>query len=119
MAAAPVDIAVDDGIVVARVGGDIDISNRTTVASRILAAMDNDAVGLVIDLAPVRYLDSAGISMLFEIARQLETCRQRMGIALDEDSPVRKLLKITNIHEVVTLCASVDECAAAVREGDA
>lgn len=119
MAAAPVDISIGDGIVIARVGGDIDISNRTTVASRILAAMENDAIGLVIDLGPVRYLDSAGISMLFEIARQLDTCRQRAGIALGDDSPLRKLLKITNIHEVVTLCSSVEECAAALRESPA
>lgn len=117
MAAAPVDIRHEDDVVVARIGGDIDISNRSAVASRILGAVSNECSGLCLDLSPVRYLDSAGISLLFELARHLETGRQRMGIALDEDSPVRTLLKITNMHEVVTLCASVPECISTMRGG--
>lgn len=113
MVGTPVRFRTVDGVVVAAVAGDIDIANRDTITTSILARVSNEAAGLCLDLAAVRYLDSAGVSMLFDLARRLDTARLRMGVALDEDSPLRTLLKITNVHEVLTVCASVDECVAA------
>lgn len=119
MTIAPIDITIEDDVVVARFRGDVDISNRTTAASQILAAVDNEATGVVLDLTEVRYLDSAGISMIFDIARQLEPCRQRLGVAVPENSPLRTLFKITSVHEVVSLCTGVAQCAAALRDARA
>lgn len=116
MTIVPIDITTDNDVVVARFRGDIDISNRTAAVSQILAAVDNEATGVILDLAEVRYLDSAGVSMIFDLARQLEPCRQRLGVALAEDSPLRTLFKITSVHEVVALCTSVNQCAAALRD---
>ena len=111
-----VAVSCHDDVVVATVSGEIDISNVAAVGATIAEALSHDALGLVVDLGSVSYIDSAGIRMLFELARRTETTRQSLGIALDDSSPVRRLLKITNIQEVVALCGTVDECAAAMRE---
>lgn len=113
----PVRVAHADDVVIASIDVDVDIANTETIEATILGAIPNSAVGVVIDLARVRYLDSAGIRMLFGIVRQLEACRQRVAIALDPDSPLRKLLKITNLDEVAYVCVSHDDCVLGLREG--
>jgi anti-anti-sigma factor len=101
------EVTVDDDVVVARVGGDIDLANTPGISAKVLDAVPNDALGLVIDLSDVRYIDSVGIRMLFNFVRTLHASRQGMAIALPENSPVRKLLKITHL----------DEATVALREG--
>jgi anti-sigma B factor antagonist len=111
-----VEVGVTDDMVIARVGGDIDLANTPAVSARILEAVPNDAVGLVLDLSAVRYIDSVGIRMLFNFVRTLHAGRQGMAIALPVDSPVRKLLKITHLDEATAFAPSVEEAVVALRE---
>lgn len=112
-----VEITVADNVVVARLSGDIDLANTPTVSATILEAVPNDALGLVLDLSDVRYIDSVGIRMLFTFVRTLHASRQGMAIALAPDSQVRKLLKITRLDEATAFRATVGEAAKALREG--
>lgn len=107
---------VDEDVVVATLSGEIDIANVADIGAIILEGLPREAIGLVVNLASVSFIDSAGIRMLFDLARQTDTHRQRLGIAIDDDAPVRRLLKITNIQEVVTLAGTVEECTAAMRD---
>ncbi|HYH48649.1 MAG TPA: STAS domain-containing protein [Acidimicrobiia bacterium] len=111
-----VEVTMSGDLVVARIGGDIDLANTPTVSAKVLEAVPNDAVGLVLDLSDVRYIDSVGIRMLFNFVRTLHDARQGMAIALPVDSPVRKLLKITHLDEATAFAASVEEAAVALRE---
>jgi anti-sigma B factor antagonist len=112
-----VEITSHGDVVVARLEGDIDLANTPTVSAMVLGSVPNDALGLVVDLTDVRYIDSVGIRMLFTFVRALHAGRQGMAIALPAGSPVRKLLKITHLDEATVLRASVDEAVAALREG--
>jgi anti-sigma B factor antagonist len=104
-------------VVVARLEGDIDLANTPTVSASVLEGVPNDAVGLVVDLSDVRYIDSVGVRMLFTFVRSLHASRQGMAIAVPAGSPVRKLLKITHLDEATVFRPSVDEAIAALREG--
>ena len=112
-----IHISQRDDVVIARLEGDIDLANTPTLSATILEAIPNDALGLVVDLSGVRYIDSVGIRMLFGLVRALHSSRQGVSIALDDASPVRRLAKITNLDEAVVVCASVDECVDALRQG--
>ena len=112
-----VEVSRQGDIVVARLQGDIDLANTPTVSAAVLEAVPNDALGLVVDLSAVRYIDSVGVRMLFTFIRSLRAVRQEMAIAVPHDSPVRKLLKITHLDEATLFQASVDEAADALREG--
>ena len=112
-----VEVTVIGDVVVARVGGDIDLANTPTVSAKILEVIPNDAVGLVLDLSDVRYIDSVGIRMLFNFVRTLHASRQGMAVALPADSPVRKLLKITHLDEAAVFQETVAEATKALREG--
>ena len=66
-----VTIAAEDGVVVASLTGEIDLSNATEITDALLGGVPNEALGLVIDLSDVSYLDSAGVRMLAELDHRL------------------------------------------------
>jgi anti-anti-sigma factor len=112
-----IEITRSDDVVVARLEGEVDLANTPTLSAAILEAIPNDAVGLVVDLTVVRYIDSVGIRMLFTFVRSLNASRQGMAVAIQPDSPVRNLLKITHLDEAAVFRDTVEEAAVALREG--
>ena len=58
-------------MVVARLTGEVDMTNAAYIGDELTKAVPNEALGLVIDLTGTRYLDSAAIELLFELARKL------------------------------------------------
>ena len=113
------EITRQGDVVIARLDGEIDLANTPAVSAGVLEAVPNDALGLVVDLSGVRYIDSVAIRMLFTFVRSLHDSRQGMAIAIPADSPVRKLLKITHLDEAAEFRDSTDEAVAALREGGA
>ena len=61
-------------IAIAHVVGEVDASNVSWVEERLRGLLTNQCEVLTVDLAATTYLDSAGIAMLFSLAK---TLRQR------------------------------------------
>jgi anti-anti-sigma factor len=78
--------------------------------------MPDAALGLVLDLADVRYVDSGGVRVFFELAAQLGSSGRRVALVVPETSPVRRLIKITRLEEAVLLCTSAQECTEMIRQ---
>lgn len=115
-----IEVRAEPGVVVVRLvdDADIDIVTSVELGDVLLEAVPNSARGLVLDLRAVRYVDSAGVRMLFGLARQLSTSRQRLGLWLPESSPLRRLIKITSLDEVAVICADLQDCVDAVCADD-
>jgi anti-anti-sigma factor len=94
--------------VLARLKGEVDLSNARSVEEQLLAAVPNTASGLVLDLSPTHHLDSSGVRVIFELAERLDNRRQKLEIVVPDDSPIRRVLRLTGIHRVVPMFASVD-----------
>lgn len=116
MTRAKATIVQHGDVYVAQVEGDIDFTDTERLGAELADGTPNDARGLVLDVSNVRYIDSAGVRMLFELASRLTVCRQRLALALPESSPIRRLIKITKLDEVVLICASEPECIDGIRE---
>lgn len=103
------DIAVGEehGWIVARLLGEVDMTNAPLVREELTSAVPNDAHGLVIDLGGTRYLDSAAIELLFELATRLGRRRQQLRLALPPTSPLHRLLAVTGVGAVAPLHESV------------
>lgn len=112
------EITEEDGVVVARLSGEIDLVNVPAIAAALRTAVTQDAIGVAVDLSDVRYLDSAGVQMLFQLAIDLATTRKGMAVTLAPDSPLRTLLKITNLQEVASVHDSLAEGGEALRAGE-
>jgi anti-sigma B factor antagonist len=104
-----------DDVVVARVSGEIDLSNASEVGDKLRAAVPNTALGLVIDLTATAYLDSSGIHLVFNLAERLQRRQQQLRVVVPEDAPVRRVLRIVELDEVVPVLASVDDAVAQIR----
>ncbi len=99
---------------VARLGGEIDMTNSSYVRDELLARCPTTRSALVIDLSGCRYLDSAAIEVLFDLARRLGRRRQRLRLVLPPSSPLRRVLELTDVESVAPVHDSLDAAVAAV-----
>jgi stage II sporulation protein AA (anti-sigma F factor antagonist) len=94
--------------VLARLRGEVDLANARSVKDRLLEAVPNTASGLVLDLSATHHLDSSGVRVIFELADRLDNRRQKLEIVVPDESPIKRVLLLTEMHRVVPLYGSVD-----------
>ena len=99
-------------VVVARLTGEVDMTNAVYVGEELRNSVPNDAHGLVVDLTGTRYLDSAAIELLFDLNRRLGRRRQRLRLVLPSSSPLRRVLMLTDIHSAAPLHETVEAALA-------
>jgi len=106
----PSEIAVErrGGTVVAHLGGEVDMTNAAHVRDELLASIPNDALGLVLDLGECRYLDSAAIEVVFDMARRMRRRRQDLRLVVPLSSPLKRVLELTDVASAAPLYESLD-----------
>ena len=107
-------MATVDGVPVARIEGEIDISNAQELGDALLDSVSNASPGLVVDLSGVRYLDSAGVHLLLRVAGQLRMRRQELRAVAPADAPLRSVLGLTAADRTVPLHERADDAVAAI-----
>ena len=100
-------------LLVARLGGEVDISPVPVVRDRLFRALDNQGDGLVIDLSDTTYIDSAVVNLLFELADRLGPHQLRLAVVVPEGGLVDRVLTIVDIASVVDVYRRFDEAIAA------
>jgi anti-anti-sigma factor len=108
------DVSGDD-VVVARLSGEVDLSNATEVGDELSTSVPNTALGLVLDLTATTYLDSSGVHLVFDLAERLRTRQQQFRIVVPTGAPIRRVLRIVELDDTVPVLASVEEAAAQIR----
>jgi anti-anti-sigma factor len=106
----PAEIVLDrrGGSVVARLSGEVDMSNAAYVHEQLLASTPNDALALVLDISGCRYLDSAAIEVLFDVSRRLARRRQELRLVMPPESPLRRVIELTEVHTAAPLYESLE-----------
>jgi len=89
--------------------GEVDMSNAHHIADEMRAAIPNQAEGVVLDLTQTSYLDSRGISLLFQMARRLRMRGQHLAIAVPAEAPIRSVLNLTGMDSVADIYSTVAE----------
>ena len=97
------------GITIARVDGEIDLSNAAELEVTISQAVGNEAVGLVVDLVRVDYLDSSGVTLLFNLARRLSRRQQEFVVVVPGEAHVSEILSLSGAAEALPLHESLAE----------
>ena len=108
---ARVDMQDHDGVPIAVISGEIDISNVDDITRRLIT-LPNYAPGLVVDLRLVAYMDSTGISLLHDLAGRLRERSQQLIVVCPPGSPPRRVLELTGL---ITRTTVVDDLAPAVQ----
>ena len=106
----PAEIVLDrrGGSVVARLSGEVDMSNAPYVRDQLLSSMSNDALALVLDISGCRYLDSAAIEVLFDLSRRLGRRRQQLRLVMPPSSPLKRVIELTEVHTAAQVHESLD-----------
>jgi anti-anti-sigma factor len=112
---ATVGVHDHDGVVVAAIAGEVDISNVEMVA-RILNQLRNQALGLVVDLTQTTYLDSSGISLLHNLGTRLGQRAQGLAIVCGSESMPYRVLTLTGLDGRVKVLDDVAPAIEFVRE---
>jgi anti-anti-sigma factor len=112
---AHVDMEHHDSIGVARLSGDVDITQVSSLRPQLLSAVRNDDLGLVVDLSGASYIDSVGVSLLFELAERLSGRQLRFAVVMPDHGLITRVLTIVNVDSVAEVHRDLDEALAALR----
>lgn len=96
-------------VLTARITGEIDLSNASELEETIVDAVPNTALGMVVDLSGVEYLDSAGIRMLVHLVERFRWRQQVMRAAAPDGSRVRGVLSMAGADGVIPVDATSTE----------
>jgi len=101
----------DGDLAVLDVVGELDLTNAFDFEEQL----DDLTAGrskLVLDLNRVYFIDSAGLHVLFRLARRLG--RSRFGIVLEPSASIARTLAVASVPDVATLRGSVEDTLAAL-----
>ena len=100
------------GVTVARVSGEIDVSNAPWLDERLRAAITNQSDGLVVDLTATTYLDSAGIALLFGLATALRQHQQQLRLVVADGSPIARVVRLTGLDAALPTLPTLEAALA-------
>lgn len=94
-----VDTAVEDGIHIFRVTGDIDLKSSPQLRARLQAALKSRPRGILIDMKGCPYIDSSGIATLVECLQGVRAAQSKMAIA-SVAPRVRDIFEIAHLEDI-------------------
>lgn len=97
-----------DAVLVARLSGELDMSNAEDIGSAVLEATPNDTVGVILDLSAMQYLDSAGIYVVFGLRSRLRARGQSLRLTIPAGSPVDDALRLAGVQHHVDVVDTVE-----------
>jgi anti-anti-sigma factor len=89
--------------------GEVDIVQANSLRGRLLSAVRNKDLGLVVDLSDTTYIDSVGVSLLFELAERLAERQLRLAVVLPQAGLIERVLTIVNLKSVAEVRRTLDE----------
>jgi anti-anti-sigma factor len=90
----------DDGTAVAVLDGELDASSVGTVAAKLRRLVENRQLRVIIDLAEVSYLDSAGINLIYAVGGEVRARQQELHLVVRPGSPIERMLGIVGADRV-------------------
>jgi anti-sigma B factor antagonist len=98
---------------VAAVEGEVDASNAAEVAADLRALVTNRSTDLIVDLTPTRYLDSAGLNVLFSLGADLRARQLTLRLVVAAGSPVARMVELTGLDRAQPAYPTVADALAA------
>jgi anti-sigma B factor antagonist len=101
-----VTVRQEDGIVIAEISGDLDMSTAAKVREQLFEQADRGQP-LIVDLNRITFIDSTGLGALIAVARRADAHGGSLH-AVCSKPHTRKLLWLTGVDRRIPLTATVD-----------
>jgi anti-anti-sigma factor len=111
---AKLSFETEGDVELARVAGEVDASNVADLTQQLLDAVSNQSRALVLDLTETSYIDSSGISLIFDAAARMKNRRQQLRLVVPPKSFVSEVLAAVSMADSVPIDAGVGEALRAV-----
>jgi anti-anti-sigma factor len=108
-------VSYHDAVGIVTLGGEVDIVQAHDLRARLMGAIRNEDLGLVVDLTRATYIDSVGVSLLFELAERLSQRQLGLAVVLPEFGLVRRVITIVNLGSVAEIHPTVDDALASIQ----
>jgi anti-anti-sigma factor len=112
---ADIELQEREGVPVASVRGEVDVSNADDIGRQLHGLVPNSAPGLVLDLAETTYFDSSGVRLLFDLGERLGRRQQALRVVVADGSFLADLLQTINFVVFAPVDGDVDEAIAELR----
>jgi anti-anti-sigma factor len=99
-------------VVVARIAGELDLSNVHDIGDALNAAVTSATAGVVLDLTSLTHLDSAGVRLIFDLRSRLNTARQKLAAVVPEGARIREVMDLAAVPAAVPLYTALDDAVA-------
>jgi anti-anti-sigma factor len=103
-----------DRLMLARVEGEVDISNVDVLRERLAGGVEEERTGMVLDLSDTEYLDSSGLRLLVDLRDRLRERGQALAVVAPSGGPVRRLIELIELDGPLSVHESDAEAAAAL-----
>ena len=110
-----VRIERQDGIVVAFLSGEVDMSNATSVRQRISEFVQPADDAVIVDVSELAFMDSAGLHSLIELGTILDERRQRLLLCVPRTSQIARAIEIVGLPHAVSVHSDMDDAVATAR----
>jgi anti-anti-sigma factor len=104
-----------ESVGIARLSGDVDITQASVLREQLLERVRNEDHGLVVDLTDARYVDSVGVSLLFELAERLTGRQLRFAVIVPPGGLIERVMTIVDLESVAEVHQDLDAALAAMR----
>jgi len=111
---ARLSLETDGDVELAHLAGEIDASNVADLTKRLLDAVSNKSRALVLDLTQTSYIDSSGISLIFDAAARMKNRRQQLRLVVSPKSFVSEVLAAVSMQDSVPIDPGLKEALRAV-----
>jgi anti-anti-sigma factor len=90
-------LEAQSAIIHTSIRGDIDTSNADALREELYAMTPNDALGLIVDLSEVEYVDSAGIHLIHRLRDDLQARAQKLALVIPDGSLIHDTLRLAGV----------------------
>jgi anti-anti-sigma factor len=99
--------------VLARLSGEIDLSNAGMVEDQVTGGLGG-ATAVAVDLSGLDYLDSAGLAVLSRLAGRLTASAGSLRLVVPPDAIVGRTLSVSGLASAIPVDLTVDAALAAL-----
>ena len=112
MRLADVQFDTRERVLVARISGEVDLSNAGAIGTALIEAIPNDSLALVLELSDVDHLDSAGIQLIYRLREDLRARGQSLQLVIPRRSAAHDALRLAGVSRHIQLAESVEDALA-------
>jgi anti-anti-sigma factor len=116
---ADIQFSDHERVVVARLSGEVDLSNAESIENAIAEATPNHALGLILDVSDLDYLDSAGIHLVYKLREKLRARSQTLRLVIPPHSPANDALRLAGVSSNIDTSESLEAAKAEFAPVDA